>query len=159
MGLDRLITDKSLLALKVAGFISPVFMFLEKYLFDDWEFLKFLIILILIDSAWGVWDAISAKELSKEGFQKGLEKLAIYGTLLVIGHILKEIKSGNEAMWFSYFTSLIHSYMVVNECISILEKLARRQPKWVPNWLLDKLKSFRDRGTNHTQNGKKDHDH
>lgn len=139
--------QKTLDAIKTAIVASPFFYLLETYFFNDWEFLKFLLVAILVDSIWGFGLAWKSRTVSLEGFQKSGKKLAEYGTLLVLGHILLNARSGGEPMTvLSYFTTTIHGYLLVRESISILEKIAQISPKLVPDWILERLKVYRDSG-------------
>lgn len=139
--------QKTLDAIKTAIVASPLFYLLETYFFNDWEFLKFLLVAILVDSIWGFGLAWKSRTVSLEGFQKFGKKLAEYGTLLVLGHILLNARSGGESITvLSFFTTTIHAYLLVREGISILEKLAQTSPKLVPNWILERLKVYRDTG-------------
>jgi phage-related holin len=134
-------------SIKAAIVASPVFYFVETYFFDDWEFLKFLLVAMLFDWIWGFGLAWKTRTISEEGFQKLGKKLAEYPTLLVLGHIMLNARSGGEPITvFGYLTTTIHGYLLVREAISILEKIARVSPSLVPKWLLDKLKVYRDTG-------------
>lgn len=145
--IDRFVNEKSIVAVKVATITSPLLYIIESYIFNDWQFLWAVISLVALDWIWGLYLAWKTKTISKEGFQKGGEKLAQYATLLILGHILLNVKSGGDQMTaFSYFTTMIHGYIIVLEAISILEKQAKINPKFVPKWLLDSLKSFKETG-------------
>lgn len=145
--IERLINAKSLMAMKVALLASPFMFWVEKYIFDDWEFLRWVLILIILDLVWALRLAWRQKNLSLKGFEKSGEKLAQYATLLVLGHILLHVRSDNEPITvLSYFTLLIHIYILSREAISILEKQVLINPKYVPNWLLERLRAFHESG-------------
>ncbi|WBL42390.1 phage holin family protein [Algoriphagus halophytocola] len=149
---------KYLDAIKLSLPIGPLLFYVEKYFFNDWEFLKLLLILMALDFAWGFTRAWRTRTISQEGFAKMGKKLAEYGTLLILGHVFLNARSGGESMpVFSYVTVAIHSYLLVREGISILEKLAISNPKLVPDWILDRLKIYRDSGKIKTDDhGKED---
>lgn len=143
-------------SIKAATVASPLFYIIETYFFDDWEFLKFLLVAMLIDWIWGFALAWKARAVSQEGFQKFGKKLAEYGTLLILGHIMLNARSGGDPITvFGYLTTTIHGYLLVREAISILEKIARVSPSLVPKWLLDKLKVYRDTGNVNPQEHEK----
>lgn len=142
-----MIDQRYLDSAKAAIVASPVFYVVETYFFDDWEFLKFLMVAMLIDWVWGFGLAWKTRTISEEGFEKLGKKLIEYGTLLVLGHIMLNARSGGDPIAvFSYLTTTIHGYLLVREAISILEKVARVSPKLVPRWLLSKLMVYRDTG-------------
>mgnify|MGYP005753453697 CR=1 FL=1 len=144
--LDRL-DQKTVLALKISVPLSPLVFFIEKYFFNDWVFLQGLLILMAIDFLWGFSLAWRAHTISQQGFAKLGKKLSEYATLLVLGHVLLNARSGGEPLpVFAYFTVAIHSYLMVREAISILEKIAKSNPGLVPKWILDRLKIYRDSG-------------
>lgn len=154
MGIDRFLSERSILAFKIAFVGSPVILVIETYIYNDWDFLVWVIIMVGLDWIWAVYLAWKTKSISAEGFKKGGEKLAQYATLLILGHILYNVRSGGAQMVaFSYMTLLIHGYIITLESISILEKQAAINPRLVPKWLLDKLKSYRDTGKlDHNEN-------
>ncbi|MFN3758439.1 MAG: phage holin family protein [Algoriphagus aquaeductus] len=142
-----MIDQRNLDAIKAAVVASPIFYIVETYFFNDWEFLKFLLAAMLVDWVWGFSLAWKNRTISEEGFQKFGKKLAEYGTLLILGHIMLNARSGGEPIAaFKYFTTTIHGYLLVREAISILDKIALVSPKLVPKWLLEKLKTYRDTG-------------
>jgi hypothetical protein len=144
---ERLLNAKSILAFKLALATSPVMFVIEKYIFRDWEFLRWVIILICLDLIWALRVAWKKRNISLRGFEKSGEKLAQYATLLILGHVLLHVKSANEPITvLSYFTLIIHTYIVSREILSILEKQILINPKYVPNWLLQRLKTFNETG-------------
>jgi phage-related holin len=145
MGIDRY--TKSIIAIKLALAASPMIYIIETYLFNDWEFLKYILILIVLDFIWALRLASKEKNISLQGFKKAGEKLIQYSTLLILGHILLHVRSDNEPITvLAYLTTLIHAYIISREGFSILEKQALINPRYVPKWLLDRLKEFRDTG-------------
>ncbi len=134
-------------AIKVSIASSPLVFIIETYFFSDWEFLKYLLVVMFIDWLWGFGLAWKTRTVSEDGFKKFGKKLTEYGTLLILGHVANHIRSGGEPITvLSYFTTTIHGYLFVREAISILEKIARVSPRLVPQWLMDKLKIYRDSG-------------
>lgn len=143
MGIDKY--TKSIIAIKLALAASPVIYIIETYLFNDWELLKYILVLIVLDFIWGLRLAWKEKNISLQGFKKAGEKLIQYATLLILGHILLHVKSDNDAIpALAYLTTLIHGYIISREGFSILEKQALINPKYVPSWLLERLKEYRD---------------
>lgn len=142
-----MIDQRTIDAIKASVLASPIFYIIETYFFNDWEFLRYLLVAMLIDWAWGFGIAWKTRTISEEGFEKFGKKLIEYGTLLILGHVAVHIRSGGETITvLSYFTTTIHGYLFVREAISILEKVSRVSPKLIPHWMLDKLKVYRDSG-------------
>lgn len=152
--IERLIDAKSVFAFKIAIATSPFLFLIEKYIFRDWEFLRWLILLMVLDFIWALRVAWKSKNISFKNFEKTGEKLAQYATLLILGHILLNIRSADEPITvLSYFTVIIHTYIVSREIISILEKQILINPKYVPDWFLSRLKEFNKTGkTDNLQN-------
>jgi hypothetical protein len=60
--------------------VAPLFSFTEKYLFADWEFLKYLAVFMMLDLATGIANALKDKEydLIEENIQEGIYYINIH---------------------------------------------------------------------------------
>ena len=60
---------------------------IEKYIFRDWEFLKFLVVLIVIDTLVSWVFHLRKKDFSSKGFAMIMTKLFVYSCLLIVAHV------------------------------------------------------------------------
>lgn len=138
---------KSLYLLILSISLTPFLSFLETYIFCDWEFLKFLIILILGDTLLGFVRSYRKSHISSKGFGMVISKLFAYSSLLVVTHVLRHFRiDGIPNLFFLWFDDLAYSAIIVRESISILENIAAIYPKVIPLWLISKLKDFDIKG-------------
>lgn len=144
-----------ILAMKMKYFIwlicglilSPVVEFVEKYIFDDWVFVTFLGILILMDTFFGIYLGLKNRNISHKKFSKLMEKLLVYGSLLIITHIILNYSmDGSQNVFFQWVDNIMYAGIVCNESISILEKLIKIKPNKVPKFIKKRMESFSREG-------------
>jgi phage-related holin len=61
--------------------------FFEKYIFSDWDFLRFLLVFMVLDTVSSWWFHIREKDFSSKGFAQLFVKLIIYSILLIVAHV------------------------------------------------------------------------
>lgn len=119
---------------------------IETYLFSDFEFLIWLFILIVLDTATGMILAWREKSFSSFGFSKVIVKVLLYGIALVVINVLQNFRIGGEHVpvfdWIDYF---VLTAMVLREAISIFENIARIQSDLLPAWILVHLKAVENK--------------
>lgn len=127
--------------------LTPIFQYIKKYIFNDWEFLNWIFILIILDSFTGIWKAWKQKEVSSKGFAQVIKKIMIYCIFLIVVHILEffTVKSKMNSV-FGWIDNLAYSTLIVREAISIFENLAIIAPNIFPIKILEKLKYFNKDG-------------
>lgn len=132
---------------KVGVIAAPGFMALEHYLFNDWEFLAFLCILITLDTVTGVWKAIKHGQIQSRAFGRFFEKIAVYMIALITIHVMTQFpKSDVTKGIFSWFEHLGYAAFMVREGISIFENVASIRPQLIPPFILKRLKNFDETG-------------
>ena len=116
---------------------------IQTYLFSDFEFLIWLFILIVLDTATGMLHAWKQKSFSSFGFSKVIVKVVLYVVALIVVNVLQNFKIGGEHVpvfdWIDYF---LCTAMILREAISIFENIARIMPGLLPRWVLSHLKAF-----------------
>lgn len=133
-----------LLSASIFAVLSELF---EKYLFNDWQYLIFMVTLVAIDSVLGAYAAYKRKELSSKGWGKIIEKLLIYFSFLVMTHVLMFVTiNGQKVTLLSWLDDTLFFAILIREAISVVENAALINPGLVPKWLLAKLKSFDNDG-------------
>lgn len=138
---------KTTISLKVGVVLIPVFNILEKYIFKDWEFLAFLIVLIMVDTALGIYKHWKMKTVSSKGFSQLFEKILIYTAALVVTHVMTNFMvSGEPNALFGWVDRLIYGAIMVREAISIFENIGAINSRLLPIWILKRLKQFDETG-------------
>lgn len=130
------------------GLISaPIIEHIEKYLYNDWDFIKFLIPLIIMDTIFGVLKNWKYGTLSSDAWGKVVWKFISYTSLLILAHILTHFTvDGNVVVVFTWLDEAVYSALMVKEGISIVENLGAISPTLLPKWLLIRLKQFDETG-------------
>ena len=129
-----------ILLASVLGFLKLI---VEKYLFNDWQFLSALFVLVLPDTFLGIWKNLKNKSLSSRDFAGFFEKIGLYASFLILTHVLLTFTvSGKEIGVFAWIDNVFYSAIMVREAISILENIGAIKPDLVPAWILAYLKKF-----------------
>ncbi len=123
--------------------IAPVIELFEKYVFGDWEFVKYLVILMIIDTALGFTKHYIAHDLSSKAWGQVARKVMVYACALILAHVMSSFTvDGNTVdtfVWFRYFAC---SVLMVREALSIVENVEEIAPGFFPKAIVTKLKEF-----------------
>lgn len=135
--------NKLLLYFLLGWNITPFINFFEKYIYSDFDFLKFLFVICAVDTVIGIIKAFKTKTLSSRGFGMVFYKIIIYGSALIVSHVLVSFTVGLKAnILFNWFDSAVFSTIIVKEAVSIFENIAIIDPDAFPKSVLRYLKSF-----------------
>lgn len=118
-----------------------------KYLVQDWEFAKWIAVLVVVDTVLGMVKHIIRKDLSSEDFWGGFaKKIFVYIVLMILSNVLASYTVGGEAVgatsWMSRYLCI---FMVVREAISILENTNAIYPI-LPKGLIKRFRDFGEKG-------------
>lgn len=118
-----------------------------KYVYQDWEFAKWIFVAITIDTIVSLVKHWLMKNISSEEFwHKFAKKIFIYIMLLILSNVLANFTVGGRIVgptqWVGDYLCV---YMIVREAISIVENANAIMPV-VPAWLLRRLKDFDEKG-------------
>lgn len=123
--------------------IAPILEVIEKYVFGDWEFVKYLFVLVVFDTLLGFLKHWKAHDLSSNAYGMIARKLIVYSSVLVLTHVLATFSVGGEPVgclvWFRYFAC---AALMVREAISILENCETISPGLLPKALVKRLSEF-----------------
>lgn len=127
--------------------ISGITILFEKYIFSDWEFLKFLVIFMTIDTLISWWYHINKRSFSSKGFSRVFTKIIVYFVLLIIAHGFATHTVGGEIVEpLKWFRTFICTALLVREGISILENLNKIMPGIIPDKITKYLRDFDENG-------------
>jgi toxin secretion/phage lysis holin len=123
--------------------VSLIVKTVETYVFSDWQFLKFLLVLISVDTLLGLVLSFKNHRLSSLEFSRLFTKMLVYLGFLVLTHILCHFTvEGRPNTLFGWFSTMAYSAIVVRESLSIFEHFREINPNLVPKWLVNRLKAF-----------------
>lgn len=123
--------------------IAPVIAWVEKYVYSDWEFLKFLFVVITVDTILGLVKAFVQKQVSSKGFSMVLKKIIIYtSALITTSALVKFTVAGAPQVAFGFLNNVVFSAIMVREAISIFENIGEIDPNVLPSWILKYLHKF-----------------
>ncbi len=139
--------NKTILIILGGVLVSPFLSWIEKYIFNDWEFLIFLTTAVSIDTVLGLIKSWKRGNISSKGCGGIIYKMISYSAILVILHIMSNFTiDKNSFTVFSYVKVLGYSSLIVKEAISIVENIACINNTFLPKWILKKLQQFDDKG-------------
>lgn len=119
----------------------------ERYVFADWEFLRFLIVFMTLDTVVSWWYHIKKKDFSSKGFSMLFVKIIIYSVLLIIAHGFASYTIGGEPIEpLKWFRAFICTALLIRESISIVENLNKIMPGIIPPMVTKYLKGFDEKG-------------
>lgn len=123
--------------------VSPVLDWLEKYFWNDWEFLRWLMILIIIDTVTSIWYHFRHRDLSSNGFARLPMKLIVYGLLLIVANILCSFTiQGETQSTYTLFRTVVCNALIIREGTSICENLMKLYPQYVSPKIRKYLNKF-----------------
>lgn len=117
------------------------------YVYRDWEFAKWIVVAVTVDTVVSLVKHWITKDLSSEEFWvKFSKKIFVYICLLILSNLLTNYTVNGHVvgstMWIGEFLCV---FMLIREAISILENVNAVMPI-VPVWLLRRLKDFNENG-------------
>ena len=137
---------KTLYAL-IAAVPTTIAVNVMKYVYQDWEFAKWIAVAVAIDTMAGIVKHWCRKDISSEEFwTKFSKKIFVYIILLILSNILSNYEVRGHIVgptqWISEYLCV---FMIIREAISILENVNAIMPI-VPKWLLRRLRDFNEKG-------------
>lgn len=120
--------------------ISP---FINKYVFSDWDFLPFIVILVIVDTVTGIWKSVKKNDFSSYAFGAVLTKVILYALYFVVIHNLTNFSQNDFVITlFTWVQQLGYAAIIVREAVSIIENMGIISPGLIPKWILKRLRQF-----------------
>jgi len=122
--------------------VTPLFTFTEKYLFADWEFLKWLVTFMMLDLVTGIAKAIKNKHaVTSYGIRRTAVKALQYGAFLIVIHGLDSFEvKGEQVELFGWIVIWAYSFLMGTEGKSILENIVALDDRFDVSALVEKIK-------------------
>lgn len=117
--------------------------FFRIYVFSDWEFVKWLAVLLVVDTALGIIKHWFTNDISSKGYGMVGKKLIVYSAVMILAHVLSSFTVNNlpvtTLQWFGSFGCTV---LMVREGLSIIENIEAILPGFFPKSIVSRLKDF-----------------
>ena len=119
----------------------------SRYLYQDWEFAKWIGIAVILDTILGVVKHLLHKDASSESFfSKFGQKIAVYIVLLILSNVLTNYTvQGSIVGTTQWIGTYLCVFMMVREGFSCVENIQAIYPIF-PTSFVRRLKDFNDKG-------------
>ncbi|WP_273165494.1 bacteriophage holin [Hoylesella saccharolytica] len=119
----------------------------SRYLFQDWEFAKWIGIAVVLDTILGFIKHLLQKDASSDSFfSKFGKKIAIYIVLLILSNILSNYTvQGSPVGATQWIGTYLCVFMMVREGFSVVENIQAIYPI-LPASFVKRFKDFNDKG-------------
>ncbi|QHL87410.1 hypothetical protein GU926_08165 [Nibribacter ruber] len=129
----------------------------NKYVFNDWDFVGFLVVAVFIDTLSGIYASWIARTLYSFRLRQICKKLGEYFFVLIIVHVLTHhLVDGEPNFWasivFPGFKGFIYFLLIGCEVMSVDENLKKVGKGFLPNWFRSRMVSVQEEGTLNGQN-------
>jgi len=116
---------------------------LDYYVFSDWAFLKYLIVLVIVDTVLGIAKHYKMKDLSSKAFGAIGNKLLVYTSVMILSNVLTHYSVGGvEQTYLQWFGTFCCTALIIREALSIIENVEAICPGFFPKWIIKRLKDF-----------------
>ena len=117
------------------------------YLYQDWEFAKWIAVAVILDTILGVIKHLLHKDASSESFfSKFGKKIAVYIVLLILSNVLTNYTvQGSIIGPTQWIGTYLCVFMMVREGFSCVENIQAIYPIF-PTSFVRRLKDFNDKG-------------
>lgn len=121
--------------------IGTITMFIQKYLFSDFDYLKYLCIAILLDTFLALIYHARNGSISSSGIDKFTVKIIAYASALILMHLLESFTIKGVHYEIQDFPShVMYGIFFYRELVSIAEKIEAVRPNTLPGFLVKFLK-------------------
>lgn len=118
----------------------------NKYIFSDWEFLPFFIVLIVVDTITGVWKSLIKRNFNSYTFGGVFSKAILYAFFLVVVHNLSNFSNKESViLGLSWVEQACYAAMIIREAVSIIENIGAIKPNLLPKWIVSRLKQLNEK--------------
>ena len=118
-----------------------------QYVYQDWEFAKWIAVAITIDTILGVWKHLIHKDASSESFfSRFTRKIVIYIFLMILSNFASHATVGGTVVGpMQWIGTYLCVFIMVREIFSIIENIQAIYPI-LPKNFVKRMKDFNDSG-------------
>lgn len=153
MKLESLIVIKySLTTLIYSMSFATIISLFQKYAFSDFEYAKYLLILMLLDLITGITKAMKNKvAVTSYGLKRTCIKVIQYFAFVVTIHVVSHFEiSGQSQDLFNWLPRVAYIYLILIEAKSIFENI--HSMEFDIKWLIDVVEKFKNNQKNNSEN-------
>lgn len=137
--------------------LELLFRLFNKYVFNDWDFVGYLVVAVFIDTLSGIYASWVKRTLFSFKLRQICKKLGEYFFVLIIVHVLTHhLVDGEPNFWaqivFPGFKGFIYLLIIGCELMSVEENLKKVGKGFLPNWFRSRMESLQEDGTIDGQN-------
>lgn len=127
----------------IASVLTPIIQTIEKYIFNDWNFLKSLAVIVAIDTVLGIAKAFIAHSLSVNAFGKMIIKILVYMSVLICANVITTFQVDDKNVHtFSFIETWCYVALIAREASSIFRNAAILLPGFFSKKILKYLEDF-----------------
>lgn len=123
--------------------IAPIIMFVEKFIFNDWEFLKYLIIVMVLDiitALFRVYLKEGSDNITSRGMRQTVVKTVQYFVFLITIHLLTNIHvQGERITIYDWILDVAYTFLIVIEVRSVWENLMGMSDRFDLSGFIEKI--------------------
>lgn len=125
----------------LTALFAPAVHSINKYLFNDWGFIKWLLILMFLDLFSGLWRSkLEGNLITSKGLRDTVTKFIQYGVFLIVIHVLMNFEiDGHPVRIFSWMDDAAYTFLMVIEAKSIWENITKVRPKLDLNYFIERI--------------------
>lgn len=134
-----------------AALWASFFALVTQYVFDDWSFAGYLMVLVMVDTATGIRASLILKQHTSGRLRQVFSKLFQYTAALVCCHVLtSHLVDGHANPIFQViapgFKAALYLLLLWTEVVSIEENLQKTNQGFLPKWIRNKMASWIESG-------------
>lgn len=141
----------TLILLAFAAMFEPLTAFVDKFILSDWEFMGMMALLVVFDTATGMYAAWRLHVVSSKKMIGVPIKIVVYGISLSVIHIVSTATVNGQpnsamaeiAQWFD---SIVYTFLMFRETLSINENLGKVNMGILPAFLMKRIQDFNEKG-------------
>lgn len=123
--------------------VAPIIMLVEKYIFNDWQFLKYLTIVMILDiltALLRVYLKEGSDHITSRGMRQTVVKTVQYFVFLITIHLLTNIHvQGERITIYDWILDVAYTFLIVIEVRSIWENLMGMSNKFDLTGFIEKI--------------------
>lgn len=123
--------------------LSLIIHYINKYVYNDWQFVTYLYILVFMDIATGMLYEYKNHNALGDTIRGGVINCALYAAILItLNTLMRFTIGGKEQDSFSWVNSVVLSLLIVHEAGSVFTNFAKIKPGVIPVSVLKRLSGF-----------------
>ena len=105
--------------------VGPLVAFVEKFVFNDWNYLKFLMVVVALDFITGVTRSWKAGiPITSKGWRDTVSKIIQYSAFLICTHVTIHFEvDGQPLMPFDWINDSAYVFLIAIEIKSVYENI------------------------------------